>query len=146
MYDPLQYVPSPHDACQKPSHRWLRCLYLLEDRRPPTLDDDGLTHQAYACLRDWQRCQNDAQREQLACAQPALAEAHRFYQTASLLQRAEVEARLLASRATKALLAGRFVIGSRPPLYMTCISMCGRTCKRTFISSLKPSARRSMLA
>jgi hypothetical protein len=103
MFNPLQYLPSPHDANQEPGHRWLRCLYLLEHRRSPTPEDDILTHTAYAFVRDWRRCCNDAQREQLAHAQPDLAEAHRFSQTASLRTRAEVEARLLARQSDESI-------------------------------------------
>lgn len=95
MFNPLRYLPNPHDANQEPGHRWLRALYLLEHGRPPSRKDDGLTRNAYAFIRDWRRCRCDTQREQLARAHPALAEAHRFYQTAPLRQRAEVEARLL---------------------------------------------------
>jgi hypothetical protein len=95
MFKLSQYLPSLHDADQEPGHRWLRALYLLQHRRSPTPKDDRLTHKAYAFIRDWRRCRNDVQRDQLARTQPALAEAHRFYQTASLRQRAEVEARLL---------------------------------------------------
>lgn len=103
MFNSLQYLPSPHDADQEPGHRWLRCLYLLEHRRSPTPDDDALTHSAYTFVRDWQRCCNDAQREQLAQAQPDLTEAYRFSQTASLPKRAEVEARLLARQSDESI-------------------------------------------
>ena len=103
MFNSLHYLPSPHDADQEPGHRWLRCLYLLEHRRSPTPDDDALTHSAYAFVRDWRRCCNDAQREQLARAQPELADAVKFYQTASFMRRAEVEARLLARQSDESI-------------------------------------------
>src|SRR5215469_14022304 len=103
MFHSLQYLPSPHDADQEPGHRWLRCLYLLEHRRSPTPDDDALTQSAYAFVRDWRRCCNDAQREQLARAQPDLADAVKFYQTASFMRRAEVEARLLARQSDESI-------------------------------------------
>jgi hypothetical protein len=95
MFNRLRFLPSPHDADQEPGHRWLRALYLLEKRRSPTPKDDSLTRDACAFIRAWRRCRNDAQRELLARARPTLAEVHRFYETAPLLQRAEVEARLL---------------------------------------------------
>jgi hypothetical protein len=95
MFNPLQFLPSPHDADQEPGHRWFRALYLLEHQHSPTPKDDTLTHNAYDFIRAWRCCRSDAQREQLARTQPAMAEAHRFYETASLRQRAEVEARLL---------------------------------------------------
>jgi hypothetical protein len=98
MFELTNFLSNPHDALQEPCHRWLRCRYLLEYRRPPTSQDDVITQNACAFFRGWRHCRNDAEREHLACAHPALAEAHQFYQNASSLQRAEVEARLLAGQ------------------------------------------------
>jgi hypothetical protein len=106
MFNPLQYLASPHDPCQQPSHRWLRCQYLLEYGRPPTPRDDKTTRGAYAFLMDWQRCSSDLQREPVARAHPALAQAHWLYQGASITQRGEVEARLLAGQHDESI-AGR---------------------------------------
>lgn len=96
MFDPVQFLPDPHDALQEPCHRWLRCQYLLEYHRPPTLEDDPITDDAYHFLLVWRRCRDDAQRQQVAQAYPVLTEAHRLFEIASLRERAEVEARLLA--------------------------------------------------
>lgn len=93
----MPYLPNPYDALQEPCQRWLRCQYLCEYRLLPTPKDDAITRDAYAFLCAWRRCRDDAQREHVAQAHPALAEAHRLYQSASL-QRAEVEARLLAGQ------------------------------------------------
>lgn len=98
MFDPMEDLSNAHDALQEPCHRWLRCQHLLEHRRPPTPHDDALTQTACAFFRGWRHCRNHVEREQLALAHPALAEAVQFHQNAPLLQRAELEARFLAGQ------------------------------------------------
>jgi hypothetical protein len=100
------YLDNPHDPLQEPDRRHRRCQFLLEHGWPPTSKDDDITRDAWGFRRDLQRCSNDADRERLARSYPALAQVHLFAQNATMLQRAELEARLLASESDE-FIAGR---------------------------------------
>jgi hypothetical protein len=97
MFEPSRYVPDLSDPLQNPASCWLRCLYLIEHGRQPfpTLDD-ALTRDAWRFLRDLRRCRDDADRQRLAQRHPAIAAAYHLFTQAGPLQRAALEARLLA--------------------------------------------------
>ncbi len=105
MLDPMHYLLNPHNPFQPPARRWLRCQYLLERRRSPSLDEEGLVHMACDYCRQLRRCRSEYQRWGLACCYPALAQAHRFWHEATALQRAELEARLLAGQSDESIAA-----------------------------------------
>jgi hypothetical protein len=98
MFDPDSFLPNPHDPFQPPARRWLRCEYLLKRGQSPSLEEDVLVQMAWDYCHHWRRCHSHYQRGVLACWFPALAQAHRFWHDATPLQRAELEARLLAGQ------------------------------------------------
>jgi transcriptional regulator with XRE-family HTH domain len=81
----------------RPDRRHRRCQFLLEHGWSPTSKDDDITRDAWGFRLDLLRCRNDADRERLVRSYPALAQVHLFVQNATTLQRAELEARLLAN-------------------------------------------------
>jgi hypothetical protein len=97
------FLPNPHDAFKDPGWRWRRCRYLLQRRRRPVSDlDDDATREVWLFRRALAGCRDDADRERLALDFPALAGAHRVF-TGGPLQRAELEARLLADQTDDAI-------------------------------------------
>src|SRR5262245_44795088 len=89
-------LPNTPDPRKDPAWRWLRCGYLLNHRRRPSSRDDDATREAWLFRRALGRCRAEEDREWLARNFPALAEAHRRFTTDELLQRATLEAHLLA--------------------------------------------------
>ena len=106
MNAPTHDLPCPHDPCPDPARRWRRCRYLIHNKRwlHPTRDDD-MTRECLRYLYDRRACPDAAARRQLARRHPAVAAAHRFFARAAPLQRAELEARLLAGQTDEAIAA-----------------------------------------
>ncbi len=106
MGGPTHYLPCSHDPCTHPARRWRRCRYLIRHKRwpHPTRDDD-LTHECLRYLYARRACPDAAARRQLARHYPAVAAAHCFFVRAAPLQRAELEARLLAGQTDEAIAA-----------------------------------------
>jgi hypothetical protein len=103
---PGTYLDNPHDPLQEPDRRHRRCQFLLEHGWPPSSKDDAITRDAWWFRRDLQRCRNDAARQRLFRSYPALAQVHLFAQDTTRMQRAELEARLLANESDE-YIAGR---------------------------------------
>jgi hypothetical protein len=97
MFESGRYVPDPADPLQDPASRWLRCQYLVEHGREPfPALDDALTLDAWRFLRDMRQCLDDAERQRLAQRHPSVAAAYQLFTQVGPLQRAEMEARVLA--------------------------------------------------
>src|SRR5262245_65697277 len=98
MFVTTRFLPNPHDPFTPPDRRRRRCEYLVEHgRRPCTTRDDTITWDAWRYFHGLSRCKDDADREGLERRFPALAEAHRLFIADEPLQRATLEARLLAA-------------------------------------------------
>jgi len=97
-YNPLRFLPRTGDCFADPARCWLRCGHLLKNGRLPQVNrDSAFIFEAFSFRQTLERCQTDSDRDQLAQRFPAMAEAHRFRETATPLRRAELEARLLAN-------------------------------------------------
>src|SRR5262245_47093663 len=96
MFVASKHLPNPHDPRKDPAWRWLRSGYLLKHGQQLLSRDDDATRQAWLFRRALGRCRAEEDREGLARNFPALADAHRRFTTDELLQRATLEARLLA--------------------------------------------------
>src|SRR5262249_25557039 len=98
MFVPTRFLFNAHDPLKRPDRRLCRCRYLLEHgRRPSPGQDDPITWGAWRFFHGLSRCKDDADRERLERRFPVLAEAHRRFTTDEPLQRATLEARLLAA-------------------------------------------------
>jgi hypothetical protein len=97
MFVPSKYLPNPHDPFQATNLRWRRCWYLIRHGRRPSRDrDDRATIDGWHYLQDRRARRDHSNYERLAQRHPAVAAAHHFFRKAAPLQRAEIEARLLA--------------------------------------------------
>jgi hypothetical protein len=95
MFYPFKFLHNDHDPFFPPHLRWLRAQYLVEHGRGPLAEDDEVTRLATAYLRQVQRSK-DGDHTFLDGGLAAAAEAHHLFVTAEPLQRAEVQARILA--------------------------------------------------
>jgi hypothetical protein len=98
MFVPSRFLFNPHDPFKRPDRRLCRARYLLaHDREPSASQDDTITAEAWAYLRELGRCgQGDIER--LDRRFPIVAEAFRFFISAEPLRLAELDARLLANQ------------------------------------------------
>jgi len=97
MFVPSKYLPNPHDPFQATNLRWRRCWYLIRHGRRPSRDrDDRATIGGWRYLQDRRARRDHSNYEWLTQRHPAVASAHRLFRKATPLDRAEVEARLLA--------------------------------------------------
>lgn len=97
MFVSSKFLSCPHDPCRRPDLRWRRCLYLHRHRRCPFYSrDDDSTRAGCRYLQDRRASRTPADYKRLAERHPDVAAAHDGFRRAALLQRAEVEARLLA--------------------------------------------------
>jgi hypothetical protein len=98
MFVPTRFLPNARDPFKRPDRRLCRCRYLLEHGREPSASqDDEITAEAWAYLRELGRCgQGDIER--LDRRFPIVAEAFRFFISAEPLRLAELDARLLANQ------------------------------------------------
>jgi hypothetical protein len=96
MFIPSMFLEDPHDPFKRPDRRWLRCCYLVEHGRSPSVKrDDTSTWRGWRYLRGLQKCQDDADRQRLDQDYPDVAAARSLHDDAGPLRRAELEARLL---------------------------------------------------
>jgi len=85
------------DAYNRPlDWRWQLAGQVVDNQTPLPSDADLRLVQAVFFQRELAACENDAQRQRVAAACPALSQAHKLWRSGPLLLRLEVEARILA--------------------------------------------------
>lgn len=106
MFVPTRHLPNPHNPFQPLDLRWRRCHYLVRHGRRPSRDrDDHATFDGWRYLYDRRTCRDRRGPEWLAQRHPAVAAAYYLSRQAKPLERAEVEARLLARQTDDAIAA-----------------------------------------
>jgi hypothetical protein len=105
MLDVEESLPDDYVRYPEPAWRWRRCQQLLERGWRPSQHEEVLLQLAWEFHRDWLRCRHEGRHSVMTRLYPDFASAHRFWHDATPLQRAELEARLLAGEGDEGIAA-----------------------------------------